>query len=120
MAGFIHISEQDGCSMGSHDFRALILAARDNFEVGEDQIVANLCEYFDATSDCLLVLKGEGEYVLNAFYKAIEKALLIDPSLYDVVSSSLINELLGKLRSDSRFSASSVGGVPSLCHEAKL
>ena len=103
MAGFIHISDEVGCSMGSQDFRALVLAARDHFEPSEDEVITDLYEYFDATSDCLLVLKGKDGNTFNAFCKAIESALINDPSLYEVVGSSLINELLEKLKCDSRY-----------------
>ncbi|WP_227108005.1 hypothetical protein [Chromobacterium rhizoryzae] len=103
MAGFIHISDEVGCSMGSQDFRVLLQAIRDSFEVDEDGIVSDLYEYFDATSDCLLVLKGRDGYIFNSFCKATQIALNRDPSLYEAVGIDLIDELLGKLRCDPRY-----------------
>lgn len=102
MAGFIHISGNVGCSMGSQDFRALVEAVRSNFQPDENEIAAELYEYFDATSDCLMILNGKSKRVLNAFYNAVRMTSDRDPSLYDVVGHDLINELLDKLKSDPR------------------
>lgn len=102
MAGFVHVSDGVGCSMGSHDFRYFILEVRNSFNADEQDIVSDLYEYYDETRDCLLVLNGVDSRFFNAFCVAVEKTLKNNPGISERVGSMLVNELLDILKNDPR------------------
>lgn len=102
MAGFFHISDEVGCSMSSSDFWNIVTMARDRFHAGEETVVSELYEYFDASGDCLMILKNKNSSTFNSFCRAVFSALQDEELLAEIHPLSA-KELRAKLKEDPRF-----------------
>lgn len=105
MAGYIHISEDVGSSMGSHQFREIISLARTHLSLEDENKTEELYEYFDTTGECLIILKDIDSEIFTIFSKTIQ--LTIDNDLIDRDEAVKLaaSDLIEKLSADPRYGA---------------
>ena len=112
MAGFIHIKDEDGFSLGSIAFNAIVEFSRSYFREEDEAIISAIYSPLDTGGFDMVTLNEQSEEGFNAYYYGIKKAYddctqkgrcgdLAEESFEMVMNTW--KDLLDKLTSDERF-----------------
>lgn len=112
MAGFIHIKDDNGFSVNSIAFNAIVEFSRKFFSEVEKKLVRDIYSPVDEGGMDMVSLDEENEDGFNTFYRGVKKAYdnciisgkcgSLDPQYFTGVMSAW-RELLELLEKDERF-----------------
>ena len=115
MAGFIHINDKDGLSLGRISFNAIVEFTRPFFPKETKKTLEEIYDPVDNGGLDIITLVGQGEEAFNNYYKGIYKAYEtclkdkhcgeLDSQYYEMVMGSF-KDLINLLEIDERFKPS--------------